>query len=179
MVFVDASQGERSWGGACPTLTSQTWGSLRGFAPANESDVPSATTPAKSERPGASSGRGKPTRSLMHSTTPRHCAMPALCDTASAPSVRPLSERYCKIFQGFWIGSESVGSDTELLGESPSPFSTWCRHTLFAACTPLQNPLHQGLNKQQGRRLKLEEGHPRRARCSCPAPPTPSRPSRK
>ena len=41
-------------------------------SPASESDVPSATTPWKLSFPGTSSGLGNPTRSLTHSTTPRH-----------------------------------------------------------------------------------------------------------
>ena len=34
--------------------------------------------------PGTHKGRGSPTRSLMHSTTPRHCTIPALRNNSSA-----------------------------------------------------------------------------------------------
>ena len=52
--------------------------------PAKESEVPSATTPMKLSCPGTHKGRGSPTRSLMHSTTPRHCTIPALRTNSSA-----------------------------------------------------------------------------------------------
>lgn len=55
-------------------------------APANESDVPSATTPKKLSCPGTFKGLGNPTRSLTHSTTPRHCKIPARKASSSAAS---------------------------------------------------------------------------------------------
>ena len=54
------------------------------FPPAKESEVPSAITPMKLSCPGTHKGRGSPTRSLMHSTTPRHCTIPALRTNSSA-----------------------------------------------------------------------------------------------